>query len=102
LSESDVCYIIICFAESLLLLLEAGRRLSPERLIEMREDGRSVSMSAFDDDLIAERIKIAAACLHQRNNNYDEEQTYFSRDESWSWSGMEQHQRQHCRISDGR
>jgi hypothetical protein len=54
LSESDVCYIIIFFAsESLLLLLEAGRRLSSERLIELRVEGRIVSISAFDDDLIA-------------------------------------------------
>ena len=53
MSESDVCYIIICCAESLLPLLEAGKRLSPERLIELKEEGRSVSMSAFDDDLVA-------------------------------------------------
>jgi len=52
LSESDVCYIIIFFAESL-LLLEAGWRFSPERLIELRVEGRIVSISAFDDDLIA-------------------------------------------------
>ena len=55
MSESDVCY-IISFAKRLLLLLKAGRRLSPKRLI-LREEGIvSMLTTAFDDDLIAANI----------------------------------------------